>query len=98
MFISLVPTNLLLFDEEVRLVSAEGGPVLAELAHGDQVGGAGGEGAGGAEECVAMVLPPGINKYALNVLTSSVEYFNMLINELHLCSQCVSSEASSNVS
>ena len=39
--ISLVATNILFLDEDVCLFPAEGGPVLAELPHGDKVGGAG---------------------------------------------------------
>ena len=56
--ISLVATNVLFLDEDVCLFPAEGSPVLAELPHGDKVGSAGGEAAGGAEQGVAVMLPP----------------------------------------
>ena len=56
--IALVATNVFLLYEDVRVVSAEGRPVLAELPHGDEVGCAGGEAPGGAEQGVAVMLPP----------------------------------------
>lgn len=58
MLISLVATNVLFLDEDVCLFPAEGSPVLAELPHSDKVGCAWGEAAGGAEQGVAVMLPP----------------------------------------
>ena len=57
MLIALVATNVFLLDEDICVVPAEGRPVLAELPHGDEVGGAGGEATGGAEQSVTMMLP-----------------------------------------
>ena len=56
--IALVATNVFLLNEDVRVVPAEGRPVLAELPHCDEVGCAGGEAPGGAEQGVAVMLPP----------------------------------------
>ena len=58
MLITLVATNVFFPDEDVRILAAEGGPVLAQLPHGDKVGGAGGETAGGAKQGVAVMFPP----------------------------------------
>ena len=69
--ITLVATNVFLPDENVRILAAEGGPVLAELPHGDKVGGAGGETAGGAKQSVAVMFPPimAMAIFRYNVLT-----------------------------
>ena len=58
MLITLVATNVFFPDEDVCILAAEGGPVLAELPHGDKVGGAGGETTGSAKQSVAMMFPP----------------------------------------
>ena len=58
MLITLVATNVFFPDEDVCILAAEGGPVLAELPHGDKVGGAGGETTGSAKQSVAVMFPP----------------------------------------
>lgn len=58
MLITLVATNVFFPDEDVGILAAEGGPVLADLPHGDKVGGAGGDAAGGAKQSISVVFPP----------------------------------------